>query len=148
MSKKILILEPSSTTQAIIASKLKKTEYEPVFEGNGVKFLVNMYNNLPAAVLINAKAINPKSSELVRLIKSIDKLNKTPVGVYAAGDFSFESHYLRNTGSDLFIHFDPETIVENLDSLIEIGKKGKFSKPMESDILKSGIAEQVFALMH
>ena len=147
MSKKILILEPSSTTQAIIASKLKKTEYEPVFEGNGVKFLVNMYNNLPAAVLINAKAINPKSSELVRIIKSIDKLNKTPVGVYAAGDFSFESHYLRNTGSDLFIHLDPETIVENLDSLIEIGKKGKFSKPMESDILKSGIAEQVFALM-
>ena len=64
MSKKILILEPSSTTQAIIASKLKKTEYEPVFEGNGVKFLVNMYNNLPATVLINAKAINPKSSEM------------------------------------------------------------------------------------
>ena len=79
MSKKILILEPSTTTQSIITTKLKKSEYEPVFETNGIKFLVSMYNTLPQLVLINAKSINPKSSELVRLIKSIDKLKKIPV---------------------------------------------------------------------
>ena len=95
MSKKILILEPSSTTQSIIATKLKKSEFEPVFETNGVKFLVSMYNNPPAAVLINAKSLNPKSNELVRIIKSIDKINKIPVGVYAAGDFSFENHFAK-----------------------------------------------------
>ena len=111
MSKKILILEPSSTTQAIIAAKLKKSEYEPVFETNGVKFLVSMYNTPPAAVLINAKSLNPKSNELVRIIKSIDKINKIPVGVYAAGDFSFENHFILNTGTDKFIHFAPENLV-------------------------------------
>ena len=94
MSKKILILEPSTTTQAIMTAKLKKSEYEPVYETNGIKFLVSMYNTTPQAVLINAKTLNPKSNELVRLIKSVDRLNKIPLGVYSSGDFYFESHYL------------------------------------------------------
>ena len=147
MSKKILILEPSTTTQSIITTKLKKSEYEPVFETNGIKFLVSMYNTLPQLVLINAKSINPKSSELVRLIKSIDKLKKIPVGVYSAGDFSFETHYMRNTGTDKFIHFDPENLLDNIAELAELGKKGLTGEPMESDILKSGIAEKIFELM-
>ena len=147
MSKKILVLEPSTTTQAIITSKLKKSEYEPVFETSGIKFLVTMFNTLPQAVLINAKTLNPKSTELVRLIKSVDRLLKIPVGVYSAGDFYFESHYMRNTGTDLFIHFDPETIVEKIDELISLVQSGKKSAPMESDILKSGIAESIFTLM-
>ncbi len=145
MSKKILILEPSTTTQAIMTAKLKKSEYEPVYETSGIKFLVTMYNTTPTAVLINAKTLNPKSTELVRLIKSVDRLRKIPVGVYSAGDFSFEDHYMRNTGTDLFIHFDPETFIEKLEELIS--KTGKMTTPMESDILKSGIAENIFTLM-
>ena len=147
MSKKILILEPSTTTQAIMTAKLKKSDYEPVYETNGIKFLVAMYNTTPRAVLINAKTLNPKSNELVRLIKSVNRLNKIPVGVYAAGDFYFESHYMRNTGTDLFIHFDPEDFVEKLDELTSLAQSGKMAAPMESDILKSGIAESIFALM-
>ena len=147
MSKKILILEPSTTTQAIMTAKLKKSEYEPVYETNGIKFLVAMYNTLPQAVLINAKSLNPKSNELVRLIKSVERLNKIPVGVYSVGDFYFESHYMRNTGTDLFIHFEPEEFVEELDELTSLANGGKMAAPMESDILKSGIAENIFALM-
>ena len=147
MSKKILVLEPSTTTQAIITAKLKKSDYEPVFETSGIKFLVTMYNTSPQAVLINAKSLNPKSSELVRLIKSVDKLKKIPLGVYAAGDFYFEKHYMLNTGTDLFIHFKPETLLENIEELLGLAKKGKMAAPMESDILKSGIAEKIFALM-
>ena len=147
MSKKILILEPSTTTQAIMTAKLKKSEYEPVYETSGIKFLVAMYNSTPQAVLINAKTLNPKSNELVRLIKSVDRLKKIPVGVYSAGDFSFESHYMRNTGTDLFIHFDPENFVEKLDELTALANSSKRAAPMESDILKSGIAENIFALM-
>ena len=55
MSKKILVLEPSTTTQAIMTAKLKKSEYEPVYETSGIKFLVAMYNLLPDAILISAK---------------------------------------------------------------------------------------------
>jgi len=147
MSKKIFILEPSTTTQSIIAAKLKKSDYEPVFETNGIKFLVAMYNNPPAAVFINAKTLNPKSSELVRMIKNIDKVRKIPVGVYAAGDFSFEGQYKRITGADLFVHLDPETLLENVEALVAAGKKGELARPMESDVVKSGIAERIFEFM-
>ena len=147
MSKKILVLEPSATTQSIITSKLRKSEYRAVYETNGVNFLVTMNEILPQAVLINAKTVNPKSSELIRLIKSIDRFKKIPIGVYATGDFYFESHFMVNTGADLFIHFDPETIVEKIRELIPEGKNPQRPVPMESDILKSGIAEKVFALM-
>ena len=77
-----------------------------------------MYNTSPTAVLINAKTLNPKSTELVRLIKSVDRLRKIPVGVYTAGDFSFESHYMRNTGTDMFIHFNPEDFIEKLNMVL------------------------------
>ena len=147
MSKKILVLEPSTTTQSIITSKLRKSEYRAVFETNGVNFLVTMNEILPQAVLINAKSINPKSSELIRLIKSIERFKKIPIGVYAAGDFFFESHFMINTGADLFIHFDPETIVDKIRELIPEGKNPERLVPMESDILKSAIAEKVFSLM-
>ena len=147
MSKKILVLEPSTTTQSIITSKLRKSEYRAVFETNGVNFLVTMNEILPQAVLINAKSINPKSSELIRLIKSIERFKKIPIGVYAAGDFFFESHFMINTGADLFIHFDPDTFVEKIRELIPEGKNPERPVPMESDILKSAIAEKVFALM-
>jgi class 3 adenylate cyclase len=147
MSKKILVLEPSTTTQAIITNKLKKSEFEPVFETSGIRFLVTMYNTTPTAVLINAKTLNPKSTELVRLIKSVDRLRKIPVGVYTAGDFSFESHYMRNTGTDMFIHFNPEDFIEKLNDLTSLANNGNMRSPMESDILKSGIAEKIFTLM-
>ena len=147
MSKKILVLEPSTTTQAIITNKLKKSEYEAVFETSGIKFLVTMYNTSPTAVLINAKTLNPKSTELVRLIKSVDRLRKIPVGVYTTGDFSFESHYMRNTGTDMFIHFNPEDFIEKLNDLTSLANNGNMRSPMESDILKSGIAEKIFTLM-
>ena len=147
MSKKILILEPSKTTQSIITSKLKKSEFEPVFETSGIKFLVTMYNTLPQLVLINAKSLNPKSNELVRLIKSVDRLKKISLGVYAAGEFSFEAHYMRNTGADLFLHFNPDTLAEDIENLLQISQKKDRPVPMESDILKSGIAENVFDLM-
>ncbi|MBR7080506.1 MAG: guanylate cyclase [Treponema sp.] len=147
MSEKILVLEPSTTTQSIITSALKKSAYESTFETNGLKLLISMYNTLPSVVLINAKCMNPKSSELVRLIKSVDRLRKIPVGVYAVGDFSFEQHYMRNSGADLFIHFESESLVGNIETLLDLARKNKLSAPMESDIMKSGIAEQVFALM-
>ena len=147
MSEKIIVLEPSATTQSIIASALKKTVYETSFETNGLKLLISMYNTRPSLVLINARCMNPKSSEIVRLIKSVDRLKKIPVGVYTTSDFSFESHYMRNTGADLFLHLEAETLVGNLDSLLDMARKKKLAVPMESDIMKSGIAEKVFAFM-
>ena len=148
MSKKILILEPSKTTQALLKSRLQKTEYEAVFETNGIKLLVATYNTMPSAVLLNARSVSPKSTELVRLLKSVDKLKKIPVAVYATSDFTFESAYMENTGTDLFIHADTDDLPAKLDELLALAKNNRISLPMEIDIMKSGIAERIFSFMN
>ena len=54
---------------------------------------------------------------------------------------------MRNTGADLFLHFNPDTLAEDIENLLQISQKKDRPVPMESDILKSGIAENVFDLM-
>ncbi len=147
MSKKILVLEPSSTTQSILTEKLKKTDYELDFETNGIKFLVTMYNTTPQAILINARCVSPRSSELVRLIKSVEKFWKIPVAVYSTGEFYFEKHFIDNTGTDLFIHIETDKLAEKLDQLIDLANTQGLGKPVTNDILKSGIAESVFSFI-
>ncbi|MCR4735109.1 MAG: adenylate/guanylate cyclase domain-containing protein [Treponema sp.] len=148
MSKRILVLEPSITTQSFMKDKLKKTDIVPVFETNGIKMLVSMYNTLPAAVIINARNMNPKSTELVRLIKSVDKVKKIPIGVYSTSDFSFEKHYMQNTGADSFIHLEKDDFVVKMNELINMGIENKVAGPMQNDLLKSGIAQKIFEYMH
>ncbi|MCR4630190.1 MAG: guanylate cyclase, partial [Treponema sp.] len=78
MNKKIIVLEPSITTQSICKDKLSKNNLDIYFETNGIKMLVAMYNTIPSAVLINARTMNPKSTELIRLIRSVSKLKSIP----------------------------------------------------------------------
>ena len=147
MNKKILILEPSSTTQSLITDKLKKTEYIPVFETNGIKFLVSMYNSMPQAVLINARCVSPKSGELVRLIKTVEKFNKIPVGIYSTGDYYFEEHFMINTGTDLFIHLVSDNLAGKIGAMMQTSHDESIRKPMSSDVVKSGIARSEFTFL-
>ena len=146
MNKKILVLEPSKTTQAFINSKLTKSGYSATYETDGIKLLFSLYSVKPAAVLINAKTTNPKTSELVRLIKSVEVLKSIPLAVYATSDFTFENAYMTNTGADIFIHLETDSVPERLDDLMTLAKKGLLSGgPMSCDIMKSGIAERIFS---
>ena len=148
MNKKILVLEPSKTTQSFLNSKLEKTNYSASFETDGLKLLNTMYSIKPAAVLINAKSVNPKTSELVRLIKSVEVLKTIPLAVYATSDFTFENAYMTNTGADLFIQLESDSVTERLDDLLQLAKNNQLSGgPMECDIMKSGIAERIFSYM-
>ncbi len=147
MNKKLLILEPSKTTQSLILAKLKKAPLDISFETHGVKFLVAAYNTTPDAILINAKAVNPKSSELIRLIKNIEKFKNLPVGVYATSDFYFEEHYMFNTGTDVFISFENDSFVDKITQLLEKAKSKKLNAPLASDIIKNGISEKLFLFM-
>ena len=147
MSKKILVLEPSTTTQSLIKDKFKKTDFEAVFETNGIKFLVTMYNTLPTAILINARCVSPKCGEIVRLIKTVEKFKNIPVGVYATGDYHFEKHFMLDTGTDLFIHMVSDNLAERVSKMIELSTTNSLSNPMTSDIVKSGIADNIFSFM-
>lgn len=147
MNKKILVLEPSTTTQSLIFSKFKKSNYDVSFESNGIKFLVTAYNTCPDIILVNAKFVNPKSNEIIRLIKNVEKFKKIPVGAYATSDFAFVDHYLADTGADCFINFEAEDLFQKIDAMLEDSSKNKLFKPMSSDILKGGIAEKIFSFI-
>ena len=147
MSKKILVLEPSATTQSLITDKLKKTDFEAVFETNGIKFLVTMYNTLPSSILINARCVSPKCTEIVRLIKTVEKFKNIPVGVYSTGDYYFERHFMMDTGTDLFIHLATDNLAERLSKMISMAESQSLAVPMTSDIMKSGIADNIFSFM-
>ncbi|SFI53415.1 Adenylate cyclase, class 3 [Treponema bryantii] len=146
MNSKILILEPSKTTQSFLNDKLNNTKYTATFETDGLKMLNLMYTTKPAAVLINAKSVNPRTSELVRLIKSVEALKNIPLAIYATSDFTFENAYMTNTGADIFIHLETDSLIERLDDLMLLAKNNQLSGgPIFCDIMKSGIAERIFS---
>ncbi len=146
MNSKILILEPSKTTQSYLNDKFNNTKYTATFETDGLKMLNLMYTTKPAAVLINAKSVNPRTSELVRLIKSVEALKNIPLAIYATSDFTFENTYMTNTGADIFIHIENDSVIERLDDLMLLAKNNQLSGgPMTCDIMKSGIAERIFS---
>ena len=147
MNKKIIVLEPSITTQSICKDKLSKNNLDIYFETNGIKMLVAMYNTIPSAVLINARTMNPKSTELIRLIRSVSKLKSIPIGVYSTSAFSFEAQYMQDTGADLFIHFDSDDLSRKIEELFAMGAKGNLAAPLSNDILKTGIAQNIFEAM-
>ena len=148
MNKRIFILEPSKTTQSLLKKKFFKSGYTPYFETDGIKMLFSMNEKLPDAILLNAKGVNPKTSVLVRFLKSVDLLKKIPVAVYATSDFSFENAYMTNTGADIFIHIDSDSIPDRLNDLISLAKNNQLSAgPLENDIMKAGIAERIFSYM-
>ena len=106
MSRKIVVLETSAAIQGLIKEKLGNKNVELSFEDKGLKLLVSVYNSIPSAILINASSQNPKASLLVRLIKSIEKLEKVPVGIYSTGEFVFEENFRNSCGADLFININ------------------------------------------
>ena len=146
MNKKILILDTSATMQALFKNKLKKTEFDLQFEKNGIQLIVSMYNTVPDAVIINAKTMNPKSNELVRLIKNVEKIKYIPVAVYATNDFIFEKYFMADCGADVFFHFDEKTLQEEIEKLVEL-KKDELAMPMKNDIIKTGVSQEVFTLI-
>ena len=132
----------------LLKKKFYKSGYTPYFESDGIKLLMSAYETQPDAILLNAKGVNPKTSVLVRFLKSIDVLKKIPVAVYATSDFSFENAYMTNTGADIFIHMETDSIPDRLNDLIALSKNNQLSAgPLENDIMKTGIAERIFSYM-
>ncbi len=145
MNKRILILEPSQTLQKLIEKKLvEKGEWELSFADNGLKFLVELCNSKYDAMLINAKAQNPKSMELLRLIKSIDALKSIPSCLYATSDFIFENFYTKLCGADMFVQFDENALVQSVEELFKLADSKRPAKIVQNDILKNAMLLQIF----
>ena len=146
MSKRIIVLEPSVTIQSIFRELTRESDFELSFERNGIKFLVALYNLLPDAVLINARNMNPSCIELVRFIKSIARFKTISVGIFATSDFLFYDEFKVNCGADLFFNFNQNTILDDLEKLIN-KKEGNLSRPEKNDIIKTGILEKIYSMI-
>ncbi len=146
MSKRIIVLEPSVTIQSIFRELTRESDFELSFERNGIKFLVALYNLLPDAVLINARNMNPSCIELVRFIKSIARFKTISVGIFATSDFLFYDEFKVNCGADLFFNFNQNTILDDLEKLIN-KKEGTLSRPEKNDIIKTGILEKIYSMI-
>lgn len=146
MSNKILILEPSVTMQSIFKKSLRKADLELRFSANGIKILGLLYNALPDAILVNARNMNPACMDFCRLIKSIERFNNIPVGVYATSDFLFSDEFRAVCGADSFISFDSEKIASDIEELCS-KKDTNLVKPEKSDIVKSAITEKIFSMI-
>ena len=143
MSKRILVLEPSGAMQAILTEKVRKTDLELIFDTNGIRLLVTLYNTLPDALLINARNMNPACPEIVRLVKSTARFAEIPVGVFATSDFLFSDEFKASCGADSFITFDPQAIARDIAELVS-KKGGKLSQPEKNDIIRTGILQSLF----
>ena len=146
MSRKILILEPSATLQSLFKDCTKKLDIELSFDTNGIRFLVTLYNSLPDAVLINARNMNPSCAEICRLIKSIARFSNIPVGVYVTSTFVFPAEFKTNCGADMFIIFQKEDFLMNLDELCS-KKDGQLALPEKYDSIKNGSFQKIFFMI-
>ena len=146
MSMKILILEPSVTMQSIFRKCTRKTGFDLSFSTNGIRILVMLYNSLPDAILVNARNLNPSCVDLCRLIKSVGRFNNIPIGVYATSDFLFSDEFKYDCGADMFISFDTEKILTDLEELCN--KRGThLAFPEKNDILKASITEKILLMI-
>ena len=145
-NKRIIVLEPSVTIQSIFMELTRQSDYELTFERNGIKFLVALYNLLPDAVLINARNMNPSCIELVRFIKSVARFKTISVGIFATSDFLFYDEFKINCGADLFITFNQNTLLSELETLIA-KKEGMLARPEKNDIVKTGILEKIYSMI-
>ena len=146
MSKKILVLEPSAAVQSLFAEKLKKSDVELHGETGCIKFLWSLFSAVPDAVLINAKFNNPNSGEIVRFIKSMEKLRSIPIALYTTGDFSFDDFYMKNCGADAFLHFDEKNVSKNILGVLGMQGGIKLAVPVENEILKAAVCQMFLSM--
>ncbi len=149
MTKKILVLESSSTVQAIITEKLAEKEIaEPVFAQNSLRFLWTLCSSsaLPDALLINAKTQNQNGAETLRFLRTIQKFQKIPACLYALDDFPKGKLYEKLSDADFFVKIEKETIAQTVERLLSIQKKSEDSTFELSGALKSAIVEKLFSL--
>lgn len=146
MKRQILILEPTTTLQALFKECTKKSDLELSFDTNGIRFLVTLYNMLPDAILINARNMNPSCIEICRLIKSVSRFKNIPIGIYVTSDFVFPAEFKTTCGADLFIIFKPEDILQNIEELCK-KKNTELAVPEKYDTIKNGSFQKIFFMI-
>ena len=120
MSKKILILETSVTLQKLFTTTLDGDDYSIQFATNGKEALYALFDYLPDLFLVNCDIEEPRSFEVVKIVRSIHCFKELTIGMYANFPTPLDEVFAKESGANSFVRLDPKTLVLNVDELAEL----------------------------
>ena len=119
MSKKILVLETSVTLQKLFTTTLGD-EHNVQFIGDGKEALYRLFELSPDLFLLNAEFEEPRSFDLVRVVRSIPCFKDLSIGMYATGPFPFDEAMAKGCGANSFVRIDQKTMALNIEELAQM----------------------------
>ncbi len=147
--KSLFVLEPSRTVQQMISeaaveNKKVSGKLKITFFQDGLKLLFAMCEKVPDLIFLNAKVQNPKSMELLRLLRSLDSFKDIPCGMYTIADFIFEEDFALLAGADVFIHLEESNIKSSLEKILSLCGQRTPPKKLPNDLLRNLLLIQLF----
>ena len=120
MSKKILILESSVTLQKLFTTSLDTDINTIHFVNNGKEAIYELFEFQPDLFLVNCDIQQPRSFEIVRLVRSISCFKNLTIGMYANFPTPLDEEFAAASGASAFVRIDPKTMVLSIDELAEL----------------------------
>ncbi len=123
MSKKILALETSVTMQKLFTTKLDSDDYAVQFINDGKAAIYTLFEFQPDIFLINSDIREPRSFEIVRIVRSIPCFKEMTIGVYSSFPSPLDEAFAMESGATSFVRIDPKTLLLNIDELGRLPSK-------------------------
>ena len=124
MSKKILILETSLTLQKLFTKSLNSKDYLVKFEEDANKVFTSLSDFKPDLFLLNCDISEPKSFEIVRLIRSLKTsfFTELAIGMYSNCPTALDEEFANSCGVNSFIRLNQETLPQDIEQLAKLEK--------------------------
>ncbi|MBQ5570222.1 MAG: adenylate/guanylate cyclase domain-containing response regulator [Treponema sp.] len=120
MGKKILVLETSVTLQKLFTTTLNSDDYTIQFVSDGKEAVYMLFDAQPDLFLVNTEIQNPKSFEVVRLVRSIKCFKNLAIGMYSSYPSPLDESLATASGANSFIRLDHKTLELNVHELGQI----------------------------
>ncbi len=123
MSKKILILETSLTLQKIFSNILGNEAYTIKFVSDGKDAFRELFDFQPDLFLLNCDILEPRSFEIVRIMRSIDCFEDLTIGMYANFQAPLDEVCAIQCGATAFVRLDKKTFADKVAELAEMNSR-------------------------
>ena len=120
MSKKILILETSVTLQKLFTTTLDSDDYQVQFINDGKAAIYTLFEYQPDLFLVNCDIREPRSFEVVRIVRSLPSFKDLTIGMYASFPTPLDEAFALSSGATSFVRLDQKTLVLNVDELAQL----------------------------
>ena len=120
MTKKILILENSTTVQKLFTKTLDSSKYTIKFVRDAKDVFSNLFDFQPELLLINCDIQEPRSYEIVKVLRTIECFKGLSIGMYANLTNAMDEASALESGANSFIRLSSDTLEQNVDELAEI----------------------------